>query len=37
MRLNVVGNHGGLPWESTYGSLLDDDELEEFFNLLKNF
>ncbi len=31
MRLNVVGNHGGLPWESTYGSLLDDDdELEEF-------
>jgi len=33
VRLNVVDNHGGLPCESTYRSLSeddDDDELEEF-------
>ncbi len=27
-----MGNHGGLPCESIYGSFADVDELKKFFN-----
>jgi len=41
VRLNVVGNHGGLPCELIYGSFSDaaaaddDDELENFSRSIK--
>jgi hypothetical protein len=32
VRINVMGNHGGLPCESIYGSFADADELKKFLN-----